>query len=135
VNSLILNNIPAPGVGLLMCVALISAPLGAGCGKPELQSHWRDRDVTIDGVVGVEGEPDREWTGSRYALEDQNVAVGLLNDEEYLYISLETRDRRIGMQLIGMGFTVWFDPDGGDDRVLGVQFPLGRAGQDPGMNS
>ena len=86
------------------------------------------------------GEPDREWAGSRFALEDENVAVGLLNDGEYIYLSLETRDRRLGMQLLGMGFTVWFDPDGGDDKVLGVEFPLegrtgmrGMRGMEPGM--
>jgi hypothetical protein len=35
--------------------------------------------------------------------------------------------------MIGMGFTVWFDPDGGDDRTLGVQFPLGGGSRGFGM--
>jgi hypothetical protein len=130
VESTTMKRIPAPSVGFLMLVTLISTPLGAGCAKPELQSRWRDREVTVDGAIGVPGQPDREWAGSRFALEDEGVSVGLLNDGEFLYLSLETRDRGAGMQMLHRGFTVWFDPDGGDDKALGVEFPL--AGRQPG---
>ncbi len=111
-------------VGWLFAV-VVTAVIVPGCGGEELASRWRDRDVAIDGVIGVEGEVDREWAGARTALEDEDASVGLLNDSEYLYVSLVLRDPALQRQMVGMGFTVWFDSGGGKDRKFGIRFPLG----------
>ncbi len=106
-------------------IVLLSAVLLQGCGGMKLESRWRDREISIDGMIGSPGEVDREWAGARTALEDENVSVGLVNDEEYLYMSLVLGDASFGRQVVGMGFTLWFDPDGGNNREFGIRFPLG----------
>ena len=103
-------------------VAVLALILGvAGCGTPRLMSRWLDRKVAID------GDPT-EWDGTLYTLEDSKVKVGFFNDGSDLYLCVGSEDRGVRRQVLGMGMTVWFDPGGGKNKVLGIRFPLGRAG-------
>ena len=113
-----INTIGTRGGLAMVSVILISNFLLAGCTKLELTSQWRD------GLVAIDGE-NREWTGATTYLEDNNAAIGLLNDEEYLYVSLLTMDRMLQNQIMRAGFTLWFDPNGGKDKTFGIRFPLG----------
>ena len=90
------------------CVAaLVAATLGlaAACKEVELASGWAAGGIEVDGV-------DDEWTGATTYFEKQDVTVGLLNDEEFLYVSLVTSGP-VGRQAMATSLTVWFDPDGG----------------------
>ncbi|NIR47444.1 hypothetical protein GWO43_03090, partial [candidate division KSB1 bacterium] len=51
--------------------------------------------------------------------------MGTFNDSEFFYLSLVTNNRDLQRQMMIRGFTLWFDPDGGKDRVFGIRFPLG----------
>jgi len=97
---------------------IAASVLLAGCSEIELSSRWRDRLVVVDGV-------NLEWQDAMTYLEDKKVAVGLLNDEEYLYVALVTTDRQLQRQIVGLGFTLWFDPAGGKGKSFGIRFPLG----------
>jgi hypothetical protein len=90
-----------------------------GCDDPvEVTSHWRDREVTVDGEWS-------EWEGATTYLEEAGLAVGVLNDANFLYLSLASANRSTQLQVLGSGLTVWFDRDGGSDKEFGVRFPLG----------
>ena len=99
----------------IMLIAVIS-----GCRMHSADSTWCDREVTIDGLDGGD-----EWHNARYTFEKQNVSVGLLNDDQDLYIRLATRSRNLQRQIMAAGFTIWFDAKGGDRKTLGIHFPLG----------
>ncbi len=99
-------------------VIILLASLSLGCGNTELESTWRDRELTIDGNA-------IDWEGTTVHVEDENVTVGLSNDEDFLYLFLSSNDKNIQRQLLTRGLTVWFDPDGGNDRDFGIRFPLG----------
>lgn len=71
-----------------------------------LKCQWRDREVTIDGVAD-------EWEGARTYLKKEKIDVGVLNDDEFLYLSFVTEDE---------GGTP-ADPDAG---LQGVGQPRGR---------
>ena len=114
--------------------ALVAATLGlaAACKQVELASAW------VTGGVEVDGAND-EWIGATTYFEKQEVTVGLLNDDEFLYVSLVTSGP-IGRQAMATGLTVWFDPEGGQDEWYGIRFPVppdrsgrqgGRRGGDP----
>ncbi len=91
----------------------------AGCGSSlRLDSQWRDRAIAIDGK-------HEEWQESMNFVEKENVAVGFFNDEEYLYVSMTTSNRDMQRQFMTMGFTIWFDADGGKKREFGILFPVG----------
>jgi len=90
----------------------------AGCNDLKLNSTWPDREITVDGT-GV------DWQNAMVYVEKANVAVGLFNDEEYIYVCLTPVDRRMAFQMVRLGCTVWFDPEGGKNKTFGIRFPLG----------
>lgn len=109
----------------MLFVICITINIMAGCAKPiELNSKWRDFEITIDGI-------DNEWGSATIYAEKAKVSLTLLNDNNYMYIRFYSRDRGVQMQMVGMGFTIWFDPDGGKNKTLGIRFPLGM--KDTGM--
>jgi hypothetical protein len=90
-----------------------------GCSTLELESTWKDRDITMDGKSG-------DWLGAKYYFEDSAVSVGLINDEQYLYVSMMTENPMLRTQIMQQGLIVWLDPRGGKNKTFGIKFPLGR---------
>jgi len=99
-----------------------------GCGnyKLELNSDWRDREITVDGK-------NADWLGAMLFFEEDNVSVGLLNDENFFYVCLIAEDLFIRAQVMRKGFTLWFDPDGGKEKTFGIKYPLGMQASGRGM--
>ncbi|MFQ5569213.1 MAG: hypothetical protein ACE5G0_06035 [Rhodothermales bacterium] len=117
-STVFVMKAPAFPLSLLLLVALV-----AGCGKKlDLDSTWRDQPITIDGS-------DIDWQGALQRVDKEDVSVGILNDDTHLYLCLVTGDRALQSQIIGRGFTLWFDPAGGKAKTFGIRFPLGMQGQ------
>jgi hypothetical protein len=89
-----------------------------GCSSHVLESRWRDGDIAIDGIGSA-------WRDTLIALDDKKSFVGLLNDEDFLYIRLVTTNRDLEGQIIRQGLSIWFDRDGGEKKTFGIRFPLG----------
>jgi hypothetical protein len=104
-------------------VCLASAMYGCSSAI-ELSSAWRDREVVVDGS-------DSDWQGATTYIKGSNLALGIRNDNDYLYTCVIMMDRQMQMQMMASGFTVWFDPEGGKNRAFGIHFPLGMQGQQP----
>jgi hypothetical protein len=103
---------------ILSCIFII------GCGKPKLESKWRNRQISIDGNF-------EDWQNDiAYYNENTRISIGVVNDDTYLYVCLITRNRGFMEQLMRSGFSVWFDPEGGTDKVFGIHFPFGMQGRD-----
>lgn len=87
-----------------------------GCASFKHTSCWKDKSVTIDGV-------DTEWQGRM--LQYGSIFLGACNDNDFLYLCLNTTNKDIRSQLMGMrgqSFTVWFDPAGKTGKALGIRF-------------
>ncbi|MDD5167767.1 MAG: hypothetical protein PHN75_03040 [Syntrophales bacterium] len=112
---------------LSIVVTVVLMSVFVGCGMEEINSTWCDRKVVIDGIDG-----GREWESARHSLAKGDVTIGIMNDEEALYVRLSTRNRAIRKQLLTTGFTVWFDETGGNNRMYGLRFPLPAWMEDPG---
>lgn len=95
--------------------------LHSGCSTLQLESTWKDRDITLDGKGG-------DWLGAKYYFEDSGVSVGLINDGKYLYVSMMTENPMLRTQIMRQGLIVWLDPRGGKNKTFGIKFPLGRQG-------
>jgi hypothetical protein len=95
------------------------------CVRYEVDSRWPDRVITIDGS-------DADWENARVYVEKANISFGVLNDSEFLYVSMASTDRRIAAQIMRRGLTVWLDPKGGQNKTFGIHFPLGSQGRDEG---
>jgi len=94
----------------------------AGCGLVGIDSVWRDREIVIDG-----SDPGAEWENARHYFKEEKVTLGLMNDAEYLYLRISTRDRATQAKLM-QGLTIWLNPKGSKDKYLGIHYPLGRSG-------
>ena len=108
-------------VAALICLAFAFST--AGCNELEVASAWRDRDIVIDGDA-------RDWRGLTTYVEEGNIAVGVANDGEDLFLCLHSPTRDVAGQIMMRGLTVWFDPNGGSGKQLGFHCPMG-AGEMP----
>ncbi|MBI2503384.1 MAG: hypothetical protein HYW07_09175 [Candidatus Latescibacteria bacterium] len=108
-------------MGRLMCL-LGLALADAGCGKLQMESGWRTREVAVDGLDG-------EWQGAMTYVAKGSTVVSLLNDEAFLYLRLASADRATQAQVMRFGFTVWFDVKGGEQKTFGIHFPQGTGGR------
>jgi hypothetical protein len=97
--------------------------LQSGCSTLQLESTWKDRDITMDGKGG-------DWLGAKYYFEESAVSMGLINDQKYLYVSMMTENPMIRAQIMQQGLTVWLDPKGGQNKSFGIKFPLGMQGRE-----
>jgi hypothetical protein len=84
---------------------------------PQIKSAPCDAPISIDGN-------DEEWRSERTYVIGNKTAMGVCRDDEYLYIHLSTTDPELSMQIINFGFTVWLDPQGLQEKNLGIQFPV-----------
>ena len=75
----------------------------------DLASRWRGSDQTSEGTVFIK---------------DQNIAIGVENDNEYVYLTLQVADPARQRQISFRGLTVWFDYQGGEKRRFGVRYPV-----------
>lgn len=113
----------------ILCLVLIVTMLcHLAWAKPRLDSYWRKADITVDGK-------NLEWQGTLGAIEKAALEIGLLNDDDSLYLSLSFPERRQMMRILMGGMVVWFEPEGGKKKKLGVRFPIGlRAMQEESVD-
>jgi len=98
--------------------AFIFVLLGAHCKKDQLTSAWRDMDIIIEG-------DSSEWQEHLFYNKDKNISIGLLNDDEAVYLCLVTRDANLKKQVIGGGLILWLDSEGGKHKTFGIKYPIG----------
>ncbi|MBI5558230.1 MAG: hypothetical protein HY885_11390 [Deltaproteobacteria bacterium] len=90
----------------------------AACNPTELESSWCAGKIVIDG----KGD---EWDTARAAyFSENNLLLAVANDFDNLYLRLSTTDFHLQRQLMQRGCTIWFDADGGENKVFGLRFPL-----------
>jgi hypothetical protein len=75
-------------------------------------------EIVIDGIA-------EEWQGALSFIEDEELFIGFMNDRNNLYVCLKAGDERSPARLMRQGLTVWFDPAGGNKKVLGIKYPIG----------
>lgn len=105
-------------VSILSFTMFLMTYFSMGCKKLELDSDWKDREITIDG-------DHADWENALSYVEDEEVSIGLMNDEEYLYICLVPSNRQMQNQMVRLGFTIWLDAEGGKNKRFGIRYPLG----------
>jgi hypothetical protein len=58
--------------------------------------------------------------------------VGILNDEHTLYLCVIVGNESDRRQIMARGMTLWFSPSGGDQKALGIHYPIGFSNSDLG---
>jgi hypothetical protein len=93
-----------------------------GCSSTQqLASKWSENPVRMDGGLG-------DWADSTVFVEKDGIRYGVANDGEFLYLCLISSKANLGRQIMFRGMTIWFDPNGGDKKTIGIRFPIGGTG-------
>jgi hypothetical protein len=87
------------------------------------KSDWGDQKIIIDGKSD-------DWSGMLSYVQGYNVSVGFRNDQDNLFICLIAEDLVTRNQIMRQGLTVWFDPKGGQEKIIGIKFPIGMQSAD-----
>lgn len=119
------NAVKTPKIGseqrvpYSLVLALVAMLFFHSCETIQFQSGWRTEEIAIDGKSD-------DWREHLKYFEEENIFLGLLNDEKDLYICMTSADRIRQVQIMGRGFILWFDPAGGKKKAFGIRFPVGR---------
>jgi hypothetical protein len=101
-------------------VVLISTVVGGCSSTAELSSLWNNNKIVVDGNAD-------DWGGHFFYLKDSHVSLGLRNDQDFLYVCLMSSEGQFRRQMVGLGLTVWLEPEGG--KKWGIHYPIGFMGQ------
>jgi len=107
---------------LFMVAFVISVSiLTAGCSSTaELSSSWNANQIVVDGHAD-------DWGGHFFYLKDSHVSLGLRNDQDFLYVCLMSSEGQFRRQIMGLGLTVWLEPE--DGKKWGIHYPIGFMGR------
>lgn len=105
-----------------VCIGFVV--LLAACGNEELKSRWRTDEITVDGL-------NRDWADKLIYNKDNDIAIGIVNDETDLYINISSTNRAMFQKIVRGGFTVWFNSKGNKDKTIGIRYPTGMNGAAP----
>lgn len=98
----------------VLIISLIGLIFILGCNGDKIQNQWADREIAIDGKYA-------DWEGiAQYTLEDQNLVMGLANDETNLYLMFRGNDEQMARRIQMMGVTVWLDKENKKQKNYGI---------------
>jgi hypothetical protein len=89
---------------------------------PPIASFWPQAPIAVDGTYV-------EWSGRLVRIDDErSVALAVANDRTNLYLCLVTRDLDVETLIERVGFTLWVDPAGGNQKRIGFRVAPFTAG-------
>lgn len=102
-------------------IIILSVICISGCAAHKVTSQWRAHAIVADGSE-VEWPPTPQFYD-----ESKQVSIRLSNDDDSVQVCFATRDRDLKVALATEGISVWLDPDGGKNKVVGIYVPGGRS--------
>ena len=89
-----------------------------GCGSSiGVTSLWTNQELRV-------ASDDAAWREETKRIAGPDVYVSVRNDKDHLYLCLTTSSLSTQMQMLGLGTTVWFDPEGQKNKTFGIEFPV-----------
>lgn len=87
-----------------------------GCHGKEIKNQWAPQNLSIDGK-------SEEWENVplTYA-EKTNMAMGLTNDSENLFVMFRLNDMEMARRIQMMGVTVWLNKDEKKEKDYGINY-------------
>jgi len=105
---------------IFILLIVLSPIIGCSQNILEIGSYWTPEKIQIDGYL-------YDWKDIPMTyFKDEEVSLGILNDNENLYVLLCFRND-MWAQLIRMnGVTLWFDKDGEKKKDYGIRYKGGN---------
>lgn len=87
-----------------------------GCGGLEIDSNWNKHSIAVDGNFN-------DWEKApTYFDEEKGIIYGAVNDNENLYFMFRFRDIKLAQKLERRGITVWFNGEGKQEKLFGINY-------------
>lgn len=100
---------------VLLLLAVLSLN---GCSMAKIESLRKTRNIVIDGN-------DKDWVDAKYYVEDKNMVIGVMNDDEFLYVCFYPTTQEQTQMILTRGCTLWLNNDAKRKKDYGINFPLG----------
>ena len=107
-------NIKSPA-RLTPFIACVCCALLAACTSLVLQSKWGDPGKSVDSDARQ---------GTFIPLAEREASYAIQNDDTRLRIAFMTTDPDLQERIRTEGMMIWFDPEGGEARRLGIRYPV-----------
>ncbi|MBZ0264490.1 hypothetical protein K8I28_07460 [bacterium] len=112
---------------IILLVLVSTTIIFSGCRDSEYDSQWNDFAITIDGKF-------QDWDNvTRYTNAEFRTAVGMVNDDEMLYLLVLRKD--LDAQ-VAQGVNLWIEPDGKAKNRINIRYygkPPATVKSDPKM--
>ena len=112
----------ARGLGVVLSLAAAVLSVAVLTAQGSVRSAWRSGPVAVDGLAA-------DW--ANLASIERGPEVGAVNDGEFLYLVVSSKDPAVGGPLLS-GLIVWLDPAGRRAQTFGIRVS-GELGPLPGM--
>jgi hypothetical protein len=90
---------------------------------------YQERPVNVDGDLSEWNEP------LRFSSSGGQVQYNVTNDNDNIYISLETHDDATALKILRAGVNIYIDPATGQSKNICVAFPLANPSAAPEKNA
>ena len=101
---------------IFLLFLVLGSSILVGCKGNKIRNQWVDQEIDIDGKFS-------DWAGiNQNILEDQNIVVGMANDENNLYLMFRGNDERMARRIGMMGVTVWLNKEGKKKKDFGILY-------------
>jgi hypothetical protein len=87
-------------------------------------TSYQTESLVPEHKIVIDGKTD-DWVGALYVAPGETVSIGFLNDQQDLYVCMIAEDRATRAQIMTQGLTIWFDPQGGTQKIFGIKYPIG----------
>jgi hypothetical protein len=109
---------PAARKSIMVFLLAAAALSQVSCGTIDVKSRWRDFPITVDGR-------SEDWGDALVRFKDVDVALGVANDENAVFVCLEAGNGGQPVPFMARGLVLWVDAKGGKRTEYGIRFPLG----------
>lgn len=100
----------------VLIIMVLGLSIISGCKGTKIQNQWVDQEIKIDGSY-------EDWEGiDQNIIEDQNIVVGLANDENNLYLMFRSNDNQMERRIRMMGVAVWLNKEGKKKKDFGILY-------------
>ncbi len=87
-----------------------------GCKTHQVDSHWLDHPVKIDGDVN-------EWQSiPLLSVEESEMSLGITNDADNLFVMVAFKDLSLARMYRMNGLKIWINTESKEDKDVGVRY-------------
>lgn len=101
--------------------------LSSGCTHTDVSNNLSDKNSA----------PKKEFSkwdvAKSFSVDDYHLILGILNDDNNLYIRVATTDSSLQSSFTRSGCTIWIDTESGKNKSFGIHYPTGKQSDKTGQ--